>query len=321
MRVFILAEDIHAANNLADWIRTMAVDIKTIYAEETAADDDVTEIAVIAHSDELLHARADVLYRLCVPEGLMLEDAAHTMAKLISDYKPSAVFVQPTRRMRLLAGKTAALLGAAAIGEIVAYDNDGSLRTMAYGGLAVRTEKATTATSIMFVHPSALPDVEVGDYGAEAVTVSLEFIAPVRTVRLLSDRVRERTSIDLTNAERIVGVGRGVATRDDMQIIEGLAATLGAEVGCTRPIAEEEKWLPREAYIGISGAMLSPQVYLAIGLSGQAQHMVGINRSRMIFAINKNKNAPIFKQADYGIVADLYKVVPALAERLCNDLR
>jgi electron transfer flavoprotein alpha subunit len=101
-------------------------------------------------------------------------------------------------------------------------------------------------------------------------------------------------------------------------MIEELAAVMGAEVGCTRPIAEEEKWLPREVYIGVSGVILAPEVYLGIGLSGQVQHTVGINRAKLIFAINKDKNAPIFKQADYGIVADLYKIVPALTVALSS---
>ena len=326
MRAFVLAEDIQAANYLSDGIRALAAEGQAAGAgtgvkaelggEGAAAAGGPAEVAVIAHNEQLLQARADVAYRLSLPEGLMLEDSAQTLAALVFEHKPSVVLVQPTRQLRLLAGKAAALLGLAAIGQITAYNSDGSLQKMAYGGMAVRTEKATTATSIVFVPFGVLPEAEASGCKGSADTVAVGFITPTRTVRLLSSKAREKAAVDLSSAERIIGVGRGIAAREDMQVVEGLAAAIGAEIGCTRPIAEEEKWLPREVYIGVSGAMLAPQVYLAVGLSGQVQHTVGINRSQMIFAINKDRNAPIFKQADYGIVADLYKVVPALNEKL-----
>ena len=98
-------------------------------------------------------------------------------------------------------------------------------------------------------------------------------------------------------------------------MVRQLAAAIGGEVGCSRPIAEGEKWMPKENYIGVSGLMLAPEVYIALGISGQVQHMVGCNRAKVMIAVNKDKNAPIFQQADYGIVADLYKVVPALIKQ------
>jgi electron transfer flavoprotein alpha subunit len=146
--------------------------------------------------------------------------------------------------------------------------------------------------------------------------VPLEFIAPALAPRLIARQSRAKATVDLPAASRVIAIGRGIAAEADLQIIEALAAAIEAEIGCTRPIAEEEKWLPREVYIGVSGVICAPEVYLAIGLSGQVQHTVGINRSKTILAINKDRNAPIFKQADYGIVGDLYKVVPALTRAL-----
>lgn len=106
------------------------------------------------------------------------------------------------------------------------------------------------------------------------------------------------------------------ASQDDLSLIQSLANCLNAEVGCSRPIAEGEHWLGRERYIGISGVMLKCEVYLALGISGQIQHMIGINDAKVVIAINKDKNAPIFQFADYGIVGDLYVVVPMLIEKL-----
>jgi electron transfer flavoprotein alpha subunit len=96
---------------------------------------------------------------------------------------------------------------------------------------------------------------------------------------------------------------------------EELAGLMEAEVGCSRPVAEGLNWLPLERYVGISGAIVKPELYLAVGISGQVQHMVGINQSRVIVAINKDKQAPMFKQADYGIVGDLNKVLPLLIKK------
>ena len=98
-------------------------------------------------------------------------------------------------------------------------------------------------------------------------------------------------------------------------MVEELAGLMEAEVGCSRPVAEGMNWLPKERYIGVSGAMLKPDLYLALGISGQVQHMVGVNQAKAIVAINKDKAAPIFSQADYGIVGDLYKVLPSLIEK------
>ena len=99
-------------------------------------------------------------------------------------------------------------------------------------------------------------------------------------------------------------------------MINELAQALNAEVACTRPLAEGLDWLPRERYIGISGANIRPDLYLGVGVSGQVQHMIGMRDSRVVVAINKDKEAPIFAQADYGIVGDLYEIVPALIKAI-----
>ena len=122
--------------------------------------------------------------------------------------------------------------------------------------------------------------------------------------------------MNLAAARRVVSVGRGVAAQEDLALVDELAAALEAEVGCTRPVAEGSGWMARERYIGVSGALLKPDLFVAVGLSGQIQHMVGANSAKTIVAVNKDKNAPVFKQCDYGIVADLYEVLPKLSAAL-----
>jgi electron transfer flavoprotein alpha subunit len=117
--------------------------------------------------------------------------------------------------------------------------------------------------------------------------------------------------VDLTSAEIIVSVGRGIKEKDNIPIVEELAKALGAELAASRPICDNG-WLPMERQVGSSGQTVSPKMYLAVGISGAIQHLVGMKGAKTIVAINKDANAPIFEVADYGIVGDLFEVVPAL---------
>jgi electron transfer flavoprotein alpha subunit len=122
-------------------------------------------------------------------------------------------------------------------------------------------------------------------------------------------------AVDLTTAEIIVSVGRGIKEKENIPIVEELAKALGAELAASRPICDAG-WLPMERQVGSSGQTVAPKVYMAIGISGAIQHLVGMKGAKTIVAINKDANAPIFEVADYGIVGDLFEVVPALVEEV-----
>ncbi|HZD57375.1 MAG TPA: electron transfer flavoprotein subunit alpha/FixB family protein, partial [Anaerolineales bacterium] len=122
--------------------------------------------------------------------------------------------------------------------------------------------------------------------------------------------------VEVESAEVVVCVGRGLDSQEDLETVRGLAQALGGVVACSRPISHERHWLPEDQMIGISGKKVSPRLYFGIGVSGQIQHMVAVMGARVIVAINKDQNAPIFKNADYGIVGDLYQVLPKLTKAI-----
>jgi electron transfer flavoprotein alpha subunit len=121
--------------------------------------------------------------------------------------------------------------------------------------------------------------------------------------------------VDLSAAERIVAVGRGIKEQQNLRIVEDLAEALGAELAASRPVCDNG-WLPMERQVGSSGQVVAPKLYVAVGISGAIQHVVGMKGARTIVAINKDREAPIFEVADYGIVGDLFEIVPALAAEL-----
>jgi electron transfer flavoprotein alpha subunit len=165
--------------------------------------------------------------------------------------------------------------------------------------------------------------LQAGSYRAEALESGT---APVENFVLSLDSITIRQkpeapfresarAVDLTTAEIIVSVGRGIKEKENIPVVEELAKALGAELAASRPICDAG-WLPMERQVGSSGQTVAPKVYMAIGISGAIQHLVGMKGAKTIVAINKDANAPIFEVADYGIVGDLFEVVPALVEEV-----
>lgn len=143
-------------------------------------------------------------------------------------------------------------------------------------------------------------------------------VAPIPALQVLGQSATE-VEAGLAHAARVVGVGRGLARRDDLAMIDDLAAALGgAEIACTLPLADDMRWFDQSHVVGTSTSQIAPDLYLAVGLSGQPQHMSGVRRARVVVAINNDPQAAIFKHCDYGIVADLYQVVPILTRALTS---
>ena len=252
----------------------------------------------------------------CQPsDGAVPEDYAAAVAQEVKKEASALVIVNNTIRGRCLAGKLGVLLDTAVLTSVNALERSGEELVccrMVYGGMAQRSEVFTKPYGVLTVGGGVF---EAAAEPAQAAVAPFEGL-PQGGLKRIACTPKKEGGVDLVAAKRIVDVGRGLAQEADLELCRKLAAALGAEVGCSRPVAENNKWLPKSNYMGITGVQVKPELIVALGVSGQIQHIGGINKSRVIVAVNKDKSAPIFKNADFGVVGDLYKVVPALIEKL-----
>lgn len=267
---------------------------------------------------EVARCGADKVLAAPLAEGELYEQAFGAVVDAAKAAEPRAVLMATTKRLRLAAARLGAALGAKAANDATSLELEGesvATERMVYGGSAHCRERMADAPAIVLVSEGMLAAQDAAAGSVEAPVEALAAAGPC-AMSLVESSPRTVESVNLAAARRIVSVGRGVRAKDDLQMVDDLAAALEAEVGCTRPLAEGEDWLSRERYIGVSGVMADPDLFVALGLSGQVQHMVGASTARTIVAVNKDKSAPVFKYADYGIVGDIYEVVPALTAAL-----
>lgn len=292
MKAIVIAEHTFAAIELAAGARGLAQSVAVVLVGSAAIPEKI----------------ADRAYRVTVPEGCVIDDADVTLAPIVEEAE--IVLVESTRRIKSIAGKLAARVGASVIVDVLSLE-DGIAKSMYFGGTAFIERKATEGTAFYAIGADVF-DASAAT-GSNGEAEELSWIAPSRAIKKLSFEPIKKSGVDLTRVDTVVACGRGFSAKEDLGLAYDVAAKIDAGVGCTRPLAEGVDWFPSESYIGVSGLMLAPKTYLAIGVSGQMQHMVGCNRAERVFAINKDKNAPIFKQCDVGLVGDLKVVLPALA--------
>ena len=217
---------------------------------------------------------------------------------------------------RVLLGAVAARLQAAVLTEASSVSADGDAlvvtRTI-FGGIAVET--VVVAGPVALVLDGGPVPTADGAAAGNAAPVT-EVAATPLGMTVVETNASAFDEVDLGAADRVVGIGRGLKAQGDLAMIEALAGASKAEVGCSRPVAEGLNWLGKDRYIGVSGQHIAPDLYFAIGISGQLQHMVGVRGATTIVAINSDQNALVFEDADYCLVGDLYQIVPALTEAL-----
>ena len=241
--------------------------------------------------------------------------------QVIEQLQPELVLMTHTYEVRDFAPKLAASLRRALVGDCISHKVEGGelvlTRQVFQGKMAADVVPVGDKPHFVSFQIGSFrgDECEAGQAEVKALTVNLD--GAVR--QQPEERFKEaKAAVDLTAAPLIVSVGRGIKEQKNIEIVKKLADAMGAELSASRPICDNE-WLPMDRQIGSSGQTVAPKLYLAVGISGAIQHLVGMKGSRTIVAINKDKEAPIFEIADYGIVGDLFEIVPALtaeAEKL-----
>jgi electron transfer flavoprotein alpha subunit len=228
---------------------------------------------------------------------------------------PDLVMVGSTKRGRELAPRVAAALGSGYSGDCfdVQPDAEGvQAKKLAYGGSTIATMKIKGKPAVVSVPFRSFQKPET--QGKKGEVIQLTAIAPASKVKVVESRSKKTGDSGLESAKIIVSAGRGFKKREDLKLLEELAAELDAKMGCSRPISADLGWM--DQWVGISGKKVAPRLYVACGVSGTIQHAAGIRDSQLIVAINSDEGAGIHEISDYSIVGDIYAVLPALTRAL-----
>ncbi|MEU6268708.1 electron transfer flavoprotein subunit alpha/FixB family protein [Saccharopolyspora shandongensis] len=234
------------------------------------------------------------------------------LAALVGSASPAAVLVPASIDGKEIAGRLAIRIGSGLLSEVVDLDGEGVASHSLFGGTYDAKAKVTKGTPVITVLPGAIePEQAAGAAAVESVEVPAASGAKItgRQPAEVGDRP------ELTEASIVVSGGRGVGSAESFEVVEKLADSLGAAVGASRA-AVDSGYYPHQFQVGQTGKTVSPQLYIALGISGAIQHRAGMQTSKTIVAVNKDPEAPIFEIADFGVVGDLFKVAPQLTEEI-----
>jgi electron transfer flavoprotein alpha subunit len=306
--------------NAGEWHR-MSWETLTAAQQLAAQIGQTVSAAVVGQAGDLVDKKLDRIYAVEHPLLATYTADGFTAAleQLIRKVNPSIVLFPHTYQVRDFAPKLATRFNQVLVSDTVGFRVEFGapifVRQLFQGKLNADVKLGGAEPHFASIQAGAFRADQV-----EAGTSQVEQFAP----QLSADHIRAKPeepfresarAVDLTSADIIVSVGRGIKEKDNIPIVEELAKALGAELAASRPICDSG-WLPMERQVGSSGQTVSPKMYLAVGISGAIQHLVGMKGAKTIVAINKDANAPIFEVADYGIVGDLFEVVPALTEEV-----
>jgi electron transfer flavoprotein alpha subunit len=260
-------------------------------------------------------AKLDGVAKVLVAEDASLghrlaEPTAALIASLAGDY--SHILAPSTTDAKNVMPRVAALLDVMVLSDVTGIVDADTFERPIYAGNAVQTVKSSDATKVMTIRTSTF------DAAGEGGSASVETISAAEDPGLsewVEDKLAESDRPELTSAGRVVSGGRGIGSEEDFAMIEKLADKLGAAVGASRA-AVDSGYAPNDWQVGQTGKVVAPDLYVAVGISGAIQHLAGMKDSKIIVAINKDEEAPIFQVADYGLVADLFQAVPELEQRL-----
>jgi electron transfer flavoprotein alpha subunit len=305
------------------------VSLETIAAAQAIAKetDWQVEIAVLGHdiaaiAQELATKKAAKVYAIESPQlAAYTSDAyVHVLKEFLAGKQPKLVLMPHTYQVRDFAPRLALALGKTVIPDAIGYKyENGKLlftRQMFQGKFAADVAFSDAGPLWMATFQNAAFRGDAVEAGSATVE-TLQVTVPDGVIRVHPDEIfkEARQAVDLTQSETIVAVGRGIKEQKNLAMVEELAKLLGGDIGASRPICDAG-WLPLDRQIGSSGQTIAPKLYIALGISGAIQHIVGMKGSRIIVAVNKDAEAPIFEIADIGVVANLFDIVPPLIEEI-----
>ncbi|MFP4044862.1 MAG: electron transfer flavoprotein subunit alpha/FixB family protein [Rhodosalinus sp.] len=276
----------------------------TVLAAGAKAADAAAEAATLDGAAKVLCAE-DALYghRLAEPTAALIAELAKDYDHIVAPATTDAKNILP---------RVAALLDVMVISDVTAVVDADTFERPIYAGNAVQTVKSSDAKKVLTVRTSTF---DAAGQGGSAPVETIGAAADPGLSEWVEDKVAESDRPELTSAGIVVSGGRGIGSEEDFKIIEKLADKLGAAVGASRA-AVDSGFAPNDWQVGQTGKVVAPELYIAVGISGAIQHLAGMKDSKIIVAINKDEEAPIFQVADYGLVADLFTAVPELTEKL-----
>lgn len=242
------------------------------------------------------------------------------MARAIAHLQAQAALIGATAAGTEVAARLAQRLGVGCAGDCSEVEfRDGSLRiARRHLGRFVCRQIVESRPALATVPPGRF-EIPESREPADGRIERLRVDAPAARLRLVGTRPRERSRVRIDRSEIVVAVGRGLGRKEDLSMVEEVAAALGGAVGASRPLTDDLQWLPADVKIGLSGATVRPRLYVACGISGQIEHTVGMRESGVVVAVNSDPGAPIMQEADFCVVGDLHAILPALA-RIVRDL-
>jgi electron transfer flavoprotein alpha subunit len=249
--------------------------------------------------------------------GYLVTPKVDALATLVAKASPAAVLVAATAEGKEVSGRLAARLDSGLLIDVVGVNSDGTVEQSIFGGAFSVKAKAAKGTPIISVRPGGV-EAEPAEGAAAEEAIELPAIDPTKSAKITGvEPIVGGDRPELTEASIVVSGGRGVGSAEKFDVIEKLADSLGAAVGASRA-AVDSGYYPAQFQVGQTGKTVSPQLYIALGISGAIQHRAGMQTSKTIIAINKDSEAPIFEIADFGVVGDLFNVAPQLTEAVAK---
>lgn len=318
--IFVLAE--HRQGQIRDITYEMLTKaMKT--AEKTNME--LTAVILGKETKEKAKALAEYAKKVLVVEDAKLEnfnsDAYQkVLTNLIKEYKPTLTLIGHTSYGIELAPRLAAALNVPLATDCIDLTFEGNILTVTrqmYGGkVNVKATVRKTEGYMVTVRQAAFTAQKPSTpANGEIIEKPSPLTEEVTTKRFIQYILPPPGGVDITAAEKLVGIGRGIKDQGNIPLIEDFAKSIGAVLACSRPIVDKG-WLSNDRQVGSSGKTVKPKLYIAVGISGAFQHVLGMKNSDLIIAINKDPNAPIFSFADYGVVEDLFKIVPSLKNKI-----